>query len=49
MGAAADSGHEYLLKQFLLTDKTDMANLEMCTSPLCVCVVPPALTSTQTS
>ncbi|TBU30488.1 seven-hairpin glycosidase [Dichomitus squalens] len=29
VGAAADSAHEYLLKQFLLTDKNDMANLEM--------------------
>ena len=32
MGAAADSAHEYLLKQFLLTGQRDMANLEMCTS-----------------
>ena len=32
MGAAADSGHEYLLKQYLLTGKDDLANLEMCTS-----------------
>ena len=31
MGAAADSGHEYLLKQYLLTGKDDLANLEMCT------------------
>lgn len=31
MGAAADSGHEYLLKQYLLTGKTDIENLEMCT------------------
>ncbi|KAI1785675.1 seven-hairpin glycosidase [Ganoderma leucocontextum] len=29
MGASADSAHEYLLKQFLLTGKKDTANLEM--------------------
>ncbi|KAH9849925.1 seven-hairpin glycosidase [Lenzites betulinus] len=29
VGAAADSGHEYLLKQYLLTGKTDIENLEM--------------------
>ncbi|KAI0630700.1 seven-hairpin glycosidase [Trametes polyzona] len=29
VGAAADSGHEYLLKQYLLTGKTDVENLEM--------------------
>ncbi|EIW79097.1 glycoside hydrolase family 47 protein [Coniophora puteana RWD-64-598 SS2] len=28
-GGAADSAHEYTLKQFLLTGKTDKANLEM--------------------
>ncbi|KAH7922317.1 glycoside hydrolase family 47 protein [Leucogyrophana mollusca] len=28
-GALADSGHEYTLKQYLLTAKTDKANLEM--------------------
>lgn len=31
VGAQADSAHEYLLKQYLLTSKTDKANLEMCT------------------
>ena len=31
VGAAADSAHEYLLKQYLLTGQTDVANLEMCT------------------
>lgn len=31
VGAAADSAHEYLLKQYLLTGKTDKANIEMCT------------------
>lgn len=30
VGAAADSAHEYLLKQYLLTGKTDKVNLEMC-------------------
>ena len=30
VGAMADSGHEYLLKQYLLTNKTDTALLEMC-------------------
>ncbi len=30
VGAQADSAHEYLLKQYLLTAKTDKANLEMC-------------------
>ncbi|KAF9218511.1 glycoside hydrolase family 47 protein [Gyrodon lividus] len=29
VGAAADSGHEYTLKQFLMTAQTDRANLEM--------------------
>ncbi|KAI0664372.1 seven-hairpin glycosidase [Cubamyces menziesii] len=29
MGAAADSGHEYLLKQYLLTGKQDVESLEM--------------------
>ncbi|KAI0831842.1 seven-hairpin glycosidase [Trametes gibbosa] len=29
VGAAADSAHEYLLKQYLLTGKTDIENLEM--------------------
>ncbi|SJL03943.1 uncharacterized protein ARMOST_07300 [Armillaria ostoyae] len=29
VGAQADSAHEYLLKQYLLTAKTDKANLEM--------------------
>lgn len=29
MGAQADSAHEYLLKQYLLTAKTDRANLEL--------------------
>ena len=32
VGAAADSGHEYTLKQFLLTARTDKRNLEMCPS-----------------
>lgn len=30
VGAQADSAHEYLLKQYLLTAKTDKASLEMC-------------------
>ncbi|KAG9312816.1 glycoside hydrolase family 47 protein [Chiua virens] len=30
VGAAADSAHEYTLKQFLLTARSDRANLEMC-------------------
>ncbi|KAI0741286.1 seven-hairpin glycosidase [Daedaleopsis nitida] len=29
MGGAADSGHEYLLKQYLLTGNEDVANLQM--------------------
>ncbi|KAI0035311.1 glycoside hydrolase [Vararia minispora EC-137] len=29
VGAMADSGHEYILKQYLLTDKTDKTLLEM--------------------
>lgn len=32
VGAAADSAHEYLLKQALLTGKTDKTSVEMCTS-----------------
>jgi hypothetical protein len=32
VGATADSGHEYTLKQFLLTARTDKRNLEMCPS-----------------
>ena len=32
VGAQADSAHEYLLKLYLLTGKTDKASLEMCTS-----------------
>ena len=30
VGAEADSAHEYLLKQYLLTGKTDKLNLELC-------------------
>jgi hypothetical protein len=30
VGAQADSAHEYLLKQYLLTAKTDRKSLEMC-------------------
>lgn len=30
VGALADSGHEYTLKQFLQTARTDKRNLEMC-------------------
>jgi mannosyl-oligosaccharide alpha-1,2-mannosidase len=30
VGAQADSAHEYLLKLFLLTAKTDKKSLEMC-------------------
>lgn len=30
VGAAADSAHEYTLKQFLLTACSDRVNLEMC-------------------
>jgi hypothetical protein len=30
VGAAADSAHEYTLKQYLLTGRTDKANLELC-------------------
>ena len=30
VGSAADSAHEYTLKQFLLTARSDGANLEMC-------------------
>jgi Glycosyl hydrolase family 47 len=30
VGAQADSTHEYLLKQYLLTAKTDKVNLELC-------------------
>jgi len=30
VGAQADSAHEYLLKQYLLTAKTDKISLEMC-------------------
>ena len=30
VGGEADSAHEYLLKQFLLTGKTDKTALEMC-------------------
>ena len=30
VGAQADSAHEYLLKQYLLTAKTDKTSLEMC-------------------
>ena len=30
VGGEADSAHEYLLKQFLLTRKTDKTALEMC-------------------
>lgn len=30
MGGAADSAHEYLLKQHLLTGKHDLAELQMC-------------------
>ena len=29
-GAQGDSAHEYLLKQYILTGKTDRALLEMC-------------------
>ena len=32
VGAQADSAHEYLLKLYLLTGKTDKASLEMCMS-----------------
>ncbi len=32
IGAMADSGYEYLLKQYLLTSQTDKDSLEMCTS-----------------
>jgi len=31
VGAQADSAHEYLLKQYLMTAKTDKESLEMCT------------------
>lgn len=34
VGAQADSAHEYLLKQYLLTAKTDKTSLEMCTQSL---------------
>lgn len=30
VGAQADSAHEYLLKQYLMTAKTDKASLKMC-------------------
>lgn len=33
VGGRADSAHEYLLKQYLLTAKTDKTSLEMCASP----------------
>jgi hypothetical protein len=33
VGGQADSGHEYLLKQYLLTNKTDKPLLEMCMRP----------------
>ena len=32
VGANSDSAHEYTLKQFLLTARTDKHNLEMCPS-----------------
>lgn len=32
VGAQADSAHEYLLKLYLLTNKTDQASLKMCAS-----------------
>lgn len=31
VGAMADSAHEYLLKQYLMTAKTDKRSLELCT------------------
>jgi hypothetical protein len=31
-GAMADSGHEYLLKLYLLTGRSDMTSLQMCKS-----------------
>ncbi len=30
VGAQADSAHEYLLKQYLLSGRTDKDNLKMC-------------------
>ena len=33
VGGLADSGHEYLLKQYLQTGKSDKTLLEMCTLP----------------
>ena len=30
VGAMADSGHEYLLKYYLLTARTDTAALDLC-------------------
>lgn len=30
VGAMADSAHEYLLKQYLMTAKTDKQSLELC-------------------
>ena len=42
VGAAADSAHEYFLKQFLLTGQKDKASLEMCAYSLHTRQRPPA-------
>lgn len=34
VGGMADSGHEYLIKQYLMTAKTDKTVLEMCPYPV---------------
>lgn len=31
VGESADSGHEYLLKYYLMTGQTDSTSIDMCT------------------
>jgi hypothetical protein len=38
LGGSADSGHEYTIKQFLLTARTDKRSLEMCPSLARTCI-----------
>ena len=46
VGAAADSAHEYFLKQFLLTGQKDKASLEMCAYSLHTRLRPPRTLTT---
>jgi hypothetical protein len=49
VGAQADSGHEYLLKHYLLTAQTDKPSLELCEFSDSVSSYSSDLSSLQTS